>query len=252
MRVLSASRTLQRHSQPALCHPDFHPGNIFVSRDDPTKISGVIDWQFTTVMPRFTQVRWPVFLNTPEGYQTDMETPEPPADFEEEEGRSRERVSKKQKRDQALMAKCYEAALVKSHLESYLALTEIDVAVRQLFVSCSYTYRDGIVPLRDYLVKIFQNWSQLDLRDQECPYYFSPEEIERHEKQFEEYRDWLKMRKYTLELLGSNDGGWVPPAVDFEEAQKKHRQLYEGFVKSRMKYMSEAEASKLWFFRERG
>lgn len=253
MHVLSKSPKLQQYSQPALCHPDFHPGNIFVSHDDPTKISGVIDWQFTVVMPRFTQVRWPVFLNTPEGYQTNKETADLPTDAENEVGWSKERTTEKQKRDQDRRAKCYEAAVVKTHPESYLALTEIDSAVRELFISCPYTYRDGILPVRNYLIKIFQNWSQFQLSE-DCPYKFSQEEIAQHQKQFDEYKDWIEMRQRTQEMLGCNDGGWVPPGVDFEEAKRKHSKLYEDFVRCKMKYnnMPESEARKLWLFRERG
>ncbi|TQB70518.1 hypothetical protein MPDQ_000391 [Monascus purpureus] len=252
IRILCGSPMLQKHSNPALSHPDFHPGNIFVSDDDPTRISGVIDWQFTTVMPRFTQVRWPVFLNTPEGYQTNRETPELPLTYEEEDELDKKRkCDDEEKLGQYAMTKCYESALLKSHLESYLALTEIDVAVRQLFISCAYTYRDGIIPLRDCLVKIFQNWSKFDV-SADCPYHFSRDEIAQHERQFKDYGVWLQMRKHTHELLGSNDSGWVPPRVNFEEAQKKHEQLYENFIKAKTKHMSEREAGKLWFFRERG
>lgn len=123
--------------------------------------------------------------------------------------------------------------------------------MRQLFISCAYTYRDGIIPLRDCLVKIFQNWSKFDVHA-DCPYHFSHDEITQHEKQFKDYGVWLQMRKHTHELLGSNDSGWVPPRVNFEEAQKKHEQLYENFIKAKTKHMSEREAEKLWFFRERG
>lgn len=253
MRVIAAiaeSPTLLRHAQPVLCHPDFHPGNIFVSRENPTTIASIVDWQFTSIMPRFTQVRWPLFLTPPEGYRTGMSNPELPPEYDDGED-PEEHDAHKRKQAEALRTKCYEAALVKTHLESYLALTETDVAIRQLFTSCAITYREGILPLRDALVKIFQSWSELGLKGI-CPYHFTRDEILRHETHMEDYRGWLRLREYTHELLRCNDGGWVPQHVDFKHVQAKHEKMYRHFLRTKKNHMSEAEAKKLWFFRERG
>ncbi|CAL5873045.1 uncharacterized protein PFLUO_LOCUS7314 [Penicillium psychrofluorescens] len=247
--ILAESRTLRCHSQGILCHPDFHPGNIFVSNEDPTVIEGVIDWQFTSIMPRFTQVRWPLFLNPPEGYQTGMANPELRPTYDREAKPHDQEQAQRQ--EQAMRTKCYEAALVKSHLESYLTLTGTDVSIRQLFVGCPCTYRDGIVPLRDSLIRIQQQWNRLGLPGR-CPYQFTDEEIARHEVQLREYQDWLKLGEYTHQMLQSNDGGWVPPHVDFDKAQAKHERLFQHFVESKKAKMSAEDARKLWFFRNRG
>lgn len=248
MPILAESHTLQRHSQAVLTHPDLHPGNIFVSKDDPTDIQGVIDWQFTCVMPRFTQVRWPLFLDLPGDCQT--QTASPGLHVSDRSRLSREQEQARQKL-QAKRTKCYEAALVKSHLDSYLTLTETDASIRQLFIGCSYTYRDGIVPLRNSLIRVFQHWAALGL-DRPCPYNFTEEEIARHQVELEEYREWLKLRQHTHQMLQSNDGGWVPSDVDFDRVQAKHDKLFRHFVDSKKAKMSVEDAQKLWFFRERG
>lgn len=249
MPLIAESPTLQRHSQAVLTHPDLHPGNIFVSEEDPTDIQGVIDWQFTSVMPRFTQVRWPVFLDPPGDCQT--QTASPGLHVTDRSRLSHEQEQARQK-FQAMRIKCYEAALIKTHLESYQTLTETDAWIRQLFVGCSYTYRDGIVPLRNSLICVFQHWDTLGL-DRPCPYSFTAEETARHGVQFEEYREWLKLRQHTHQMLHSNDGGWVPPDVDFDRVRAKHDKLFRHFVDSKKaRKMSEEDAQKLWFFRERG
>lgn len=246
--ALAKSRTLLRHAQPVLCHPDFHPGNIFVSNNDSTSIESVIDWQFTSVMPRFTQVRWPLFLTPPEGYRTGMDNPELAPEYHRKGCKGH--AAGEQRQEQAMRTKCYEAALVKTHLDAYLALTETDVAIRQLFTTPAYTYREGILPLRDSLIHIYQCWSQLGLGDG-CPYQFSQEEVLRHEKQMTEYRGWLKLREYTHDMLHCNEGGWVAPQFSFEQAQMKHEKLYRHFIQTRTDHMSAEDAKKLWFFRER-
>lgn len=243
MPILTKLPALQHHGGPVLCHPDFHPGNIFVARDDPTIVEGIVDWQFASILPRFTKVRWPLFLMLPpQGYA--RRAKDPNAD-------KKAKAALQKEHEEAMRVKCYEAALVKSRMESYLDLPEPDVAVRKLFNSCAVTYRDGILPVRDCLVKIFQYWSQLGLREK-CPYHFSAGQIAQHEKQYGEYQEWLKLRTHTHQLLKSNDSGWIPPGVDFEETKHKHEKLHGSFVRKTMQDMSQEEAEKLWFFRERG
>ncbi|BCR90150.1 uncharacterized protein ACHE_60036A [Aspergillus chevalieri] len=237
MPLLTELPALQRHGGPVLCHPDFHPGNIFVCRQEPTRVDGIVDWQYANILPRFMNVRWPLFLTM--GCDA------------EEAGQEDPKCEAQRRHEEAMRIKCYEAALVKSHMEPYLDLPEPDVAVRKLFTLCSDTYRDGILPIRDCLVKLFQYWKQLGL-SKECPYHFSTAEIAQHERQWTEYQDWLTLRESTHGLLKSNDGGWIPPGVNFEETKNKHQLLYEHFIRTKMKDMPEEEARKLWFFRERG
>lgn len=238
MPLLTELPALKRHGGPVLCHPDFHPGNIFVCRQDPTRVDGILDWQYANILPRFMNVRWPLFLTMG-------------CDAEDGIGQEDVMCEAQRRHEEAMRIKCYEAALVKSHMEPYLDLPEPDVAVRKLFTLCTDTYRDGILPVRDCLVKLFQYWKQLGL-SKECPYHFSAAEIAQHERQWTEFQDWLTLRESTHELLKSNDGGWIPPGVDFEEAKNRHEILYEHFIRTKMKDMPEKEARKLWFFRERG
>lgn len=109
--MLAAHPALQRFSKPTLWHSDLHLGNIFVSDQDPTMIVGIIDWQFSSIMPAFTQVQWPTFLNPPENYQEGMVKPELPANFDEMD--ADEKAFAISERNQAMLAKCYEAALTK-------------------------------------------------------------------------------------------------------------------------------------------
>jgi aminoglycoside phosphotransferase (APT) family kinase protein len=44
--VLKSSSLLQNLATPTLLHPDLHKRNIFVSDDDPTIITSIIDWQY--------------------------------------------------------------------------------------------------------------------------------------------------------------------------------------------------------------
>ena len=37
--------------RPTLLHPDFHFYNILVSHDDPTVVTGIVDWEYAAVLP---------------------------------------------------------------------------------------------------------------------------------------------------------------------------------------------------------
>jgi Ser/Thr protein kinase RdoA (MazF antagonist) len=44
---------VQHVAKPTLLHPDLHKRNIFVSDSEPTKVTGIIDWQSTSIEPAF-------------------------------------------------------------------------------------------------------------------------------------------------------------------------------------------------------
>ncbi|KIW45390.1 hypothetical protein, variant [Exophiala oligosperma] len=246
--ILARTPLLQRYGRPTLWHTDLHMGNIFVSEQDLTKIVGVIDWQFVSILPGFTQARWPEFLTPPEGYETGLIEPQLPADFEEME--PDEQVYAISQRDQALQAKCYEVALGRCHHDSYLALTRIHDTIRRLFVLCERTYKDGIVPLRDCLIELSSNWESLRLTGSP-PMTLSKGEVATHDIQLAEYQDWVKLRKYTQEILCSDDDGWVSPELDFDKVQAQERELFELYLQRQAPGTSAEEARELWFYNQR-
>ncbi|XP_077661318.1 uncharacterized protein AFUA_7G04765 [Aspergillus fumigatus Af293] len=184
--MLAGYTPLQRFSNPTLWHDDLHLGNIFVCDEDPTKILSIIDWQFMSIMPAFMQVQWPSFLCPPDDYKIGMVKPELPPNFDEMD--SDEKAFAITERDQALLTKCYEAALAKNHLQSYLALTRVDPAIRHCFTFCETTSKNGIIPPRDSLVQISEIWRQMDF-PHSCPYQVSNDELSKHKFELARHKD---------------------------------------------------------------
>ena len=52
-RKLIGNPLVENASAPILLLADFHKRNIFVSANDPTTVSGFIDWQSTSIEPAF-------------------------------------------------------------------------------------------------------------------------------------------------------------------------------------------------------
>ncbi|KAF7592149.1 hypothetical protein BBP40_000636 [Aspergillus hancockii] len=152
--ILAGSTGLQRPSKPRLWHGDLHLGNIFICNKNPTNITSMIDWQYISIMPTFTQVQRPSFLVPPDDYKFGTAKPELPPNYDEID--SDEKAFAIIERDKALLAKSYEAALAKNHLESYLVFTRVDPIIRHSFALCENTSKDGILPLCDFLVQIYE------------------------------------------------------------------------------------------------
>ncbi|GFN11624.1 phosphotransferase family protein [Aspergillus tubingensis] len=238
---------LQQFAKPTLWHSDLHMGNIYVSEQDPTAIVNVIDWQFTSIMPAFMQVQWPSFLAPPDGYEIGAVKPELPPNFEDMDADAKAFAISE--REQALLSKCYEASLVKNHMESYLAMTQVDSAIRYLFMFAENTTKDGIIPLRNCLTQLAANWNEMGIAEQ-CPFNITSEALSKHQMELSRYKDWQKLKGYTQELLQTDDEGWISAQLDFEKVQARHAELFQLYIEKETEEISEEEARRLWFYLE--
>ncbi|ETI22030.1 hypothetical protein G647_06100 [Cladophialophora carrionii CBS 160.54] len=226
MKVVGTHSDLLHHSRPTLCHTDLHMGNIFVSEDDPSEISAFIDWQFIQIGPMFLQARWPVFLTPPKDYPVGIVKPKLPDDYEDldEEGKKEADYRFKQ----AMTAKAYEIRCLLDNKDAYDAM-QVPRVYRELFIRCGNTWEEGPAPLRECLIAISNNWHELGLPG-ECPYTFQAADIQKHEKQFEDYKEWHLAREFAKEYLDTDADGWIPPEIDFNRKQEQNKALFALYV----------------------
>lgn len=57
LQRLIQDKRVQESATPTLLHPDFHMRNIYVSTEDPTVITGLIDWQRVSSLRLFTSMK---------------------------------------------------------------------------------------------------------------------------------------------------------------------------------------------------
>ena len=69
-------------AHPTLWHHDLHSHNIFVDDIDPTKISGIIDWQAVWAAPLFMQARFPSVFDCDGPYPWCAVEPKLPEEFD--------------------------------------------------------------------------------------------------------------------------------------------------------------------------
>lgn len=168
MRMLDSHPTLIKSGQPTLWHTDLHMGNIYVAPNESSRIVSIIDFQSLSVLPAFLQAQWPIFLRPPRNYPKGFVHPKLPEEFDglEEESKSLARLEW----SQAKWAKAYEVSTCLEDTAAYDAMN-VPRVFRELFIRCGEVSEVGVIPLRECLIEIFQNWSDLGFTGQ-CPFSF--------------------------------------------------------------------------------
>lgn len=220
--TLTKHSPLQERSRPTLWHTDLHMGNIYVSQEDHTQITCLIDWQSTCIFPLFLQVRWPVFLSPPEGYCEGVQLPKLPANFDELDD-DEKRIAEFEK-DRATCAKAYEVATYLNNHDAYTARWDLAEPLRELCSRIGDTWDDGIVPLRTCLIRIFEDWERIGFSGS-CPIHFTASEIASHKRQFSEYTQWCEIQDFAQKYLDNDAEGWLPPGTDWARKRSQNAAL---------------------------
>lgn len=244
MPLLDSHPTLIKSGQPTLWHTDLHMRNIYVAPDERSRIVSIIDFQSLSVLPAFLQARWPVFLKPPHNYVKGLVQPKLPDGFDELDEESKSLAEREW--SQAKLAKAYEVSTCLENRVAYHAMN-VPRVFRELFIRCGELSEVGVIPLRACLIEIYQNWSNLGFTG-ECPFSFTEEEIDTHERQFTEYQAWHEVQRLAWECLDTDAEGWVAPQVDFAEKRKQNKELLSMFIERMAGERSREEAMKMWPF----
>ncbi|KAI2865055.1 hypothetical protein CBS12448_2343 [Aspergillus niger] len=181
---------------PVLFHPDLHKRNIFVSEDDPSVITGIIDWQAASIEPAF----W--YADEIPDFATENEV-------------------------------CTRAFDVCTQF-LILTLSKPRLMDQNLFRPFRYSYRtwkDGAVALHHDLLDTSRNWGRLGFAGR-CPYALTPPpELADHQKMYRLFEAAHNLRYDLAGLLNTTTDGWVPTS-DWEAAQTAHHEMFEGMLQA--------------------
>ncbi|KAL9100876.1 MAG: hypothetical protein Q9163_003803 [Psora crenata] len=243
--ILTKHLPLLERSRATLWHTDLHMGNIYVSEEDHTRVTCLIDWQSTSISPLFLQARWPTFLKPPEGYCEGPERPKLPENFEELD--ADEKSIALFENERATSAKAYEVATYLNNHDAYSARWEIFGPLRELFSRIGDTWDDGVVPLSTCLIQIVKNWEQVGVQDS-CPIHFTSEEVTSHETKLSEYTQWHEIQDFAQNYLDTDAEGWIPPGADWAKKRLQNKALLELMIERLKPQKSEREVRRMWPF----
>lgn len=194
-------------------HSDLHKRNIFVSEENPMVVTGFIDWQLTRIEPAFYYAdEAPDFATLPVS-------------------KGAEDKPAKQKELDALCSQAYVAGL--GLLAPRLnAPRNIDETLLRPFRYSHRTWRDSIVPFTYELLELQKHWTALGFEEAcSLPADFTdsdkPDGVYREREEM--FNNFLEIKGDLLEMVGTDDDGWVLPEL-LEEKKKVHQSLYEAIM----------------------
>ena len=258
IRLLSISRevigrlienpVIQTAASPTLLHADLHKRNIYVSDDDPTLITGLIDWQSTSVEPAFVYAsETPDFAALPQH--------DPVTDGQETTPSKRNIDGDKEYKDALRCSQTFDVCM-KGFVPKLRAARALDDTLLRPFRYCHTSWRDSAAAVRQELIEVSMHWEELGLVGS-CPYQPSEEELAEHKKQYEDFENVQKLKMLLIRVLDTNSDGWVP-ADAWERSKMAYRDAFENWMQTARDAkrrgddeMTEEKARKMWPFDER-
>lgn len=210
-------------ASPVLWHSDLHSKNIFVDGTNPSKISGIIDWQGVWAAPLFIQARFPSVFDCDGPYAWGGVEPKLPDDYDSFSESDKQLASNKLSEER--LKKFYELASRKFNplLAKVLdAMRNEDDPTTFIFYIVGQTWHDGPIPLRELLVQIYEKWDWIAKRrgiDIPCPISFTEDQIRETKEQAEV---WAAVFNEFNDLRGLIVGkdGWTSHE-EYEEAMTR-------------------------------
>ncbi|RAL13147.1 aminoglycoside phosphotransferase family protein [Aspergillus homomorphus CBS 101889] len=193
-------------------HPDLQPSNIFVSDD--LEITGLIDWQYTTIRPLFLQCGVPANFQSADGeIPSLLHEPTLPAGFERlseaDQMRERELFRSRQLHYFYLTATAHLNPLHQAALTC-----DLGVLRRSLCHQAAAPWDGDNVTLKADLIQLGMNWDRIarpEEADSTCPIEYGQEEVSECLQLNNVQVEMEEQERLSREALGVGSEGWVSP-----------------------------------------
>ncbi|KAF9036378.1 kinase-like domain-containing protein [Panaeolus papilionaceus] len=226
-----------QHLSGHLWHPDLHASNLLVTPSGTTSsdgkiqvdITSCIDWQGAWVGPAFLQLTAPALLRDlgagPEALIL-------PPNFETLNLETKARAQAMRFHEEAVLQHQFET-LAFGHLSGLPVMAEL----RLLEELSHITWKTGLLPFRDVLIKIWKQWDTL-VPHKKCPITFSPAELEEHDKMFAYYREKREFanaldEEFSLEEFGYVEGADKTKFMKIKEVLERRKEKLLDSAKSK-------------------
>lgn len=246
-------------TRPTLRHPDLQPNNIFISEDENLRITGLIDWQHSALLPLFLSCGIPASLqNYGDSTTESLQLPVFPPNFDSlDESEQYNQVMLLRKRQLHVF---YIAATEKFNPIHYNALAhDFSVLRRKLFEHASVPWEGDNITLKADLIKLSQNWSEMitattsssssnDAKQPPaCPIQFSTDEIKQSLHMHVEQLDSDQQLQSCKNAIGMGSEGWVP-IEEYENALQRTRLVKAGILEAAEEEEDRRMIEEHWMF----
>lgn len=259
IQELAQSTIIKSVADPMLLHPDVHKRNIFVSDEDPSCVTAIIDWQSTSIEPSFVYANYtPDFAEDStadipilEGLMSpDAGTAEVKPSEEIHESPEEKAAREKYENDVKICQQTFQV-IVKGYMRKLYFAKTMDQTLLRPIQYCDASWRYSAAALRQELIDLSQRWSELGLPGC-CPYQPTAEELADHAKQYEDFETFQQLKLFLKRSLDAESDGWVP-TDKWVAAQEQNTKLFGEWMDSVIESGgSEERARALWPFGEIG
>jgi hypothetical protein len=253
MQSLVLEPHIRNAAAPTLLHADLHARNIYVSNDDPTKVTCLIDWQSSSIEPAFIYANEvPDFATPPRSSyseESEEETPSQVPGMTEQE--------KKLEKVARFCSQAYDIC-TKAFIPKMRVARSVDQLLVRPFQYCNTSWRDGAPAVRQEFLDLANQWEKLGLTGC-CPYNPTPEEFRLHQKEYKSFQHVQDLKLMLMNLLHTDSDGWVP-TERWEEVRRAHNVVFdlanetardgkdETEDETEDDHMSEEDVRELWPF----
>ncbi|CAA9963930.1 hypothetical protein PTMSG1_07289 [Pyrenophora teres f. maculata] len=207
LKEMAKNTLVQNAASPLMFHPDLHERNFFVSEEDPTIVSAIIDWQSTSIEPVF--------------WYTDA-TPEFAVPIQDP--KDEDKVEPKSE----ACAKAYDVC-IQFFSTKLSAARALDEAYFRPLRYCYRIWEDGAVAFREELIQTLKLWKELGFTGS-CPFPLpSHHEMSILQKDYKVSETAQQLKHSLSSLLNTASDGWVP-SDDWEGTESAHRELFQGML----------------------
>jgi hypothetical protein len=231
---LTKSSIIQNVGSPTLLHPDIHKRNIYVSEEEPSHVTAMIDWQSTCIEPAFVYANHtPDLIEDPADevliLEKLMSSEEVPAASKEISVKSPEEEAARIKHEKDVLTcrKTFEIVLA-GYMRKLHDARAMDQTLLRTIRYCDTSWRDGAAALRQELIDLSQRWTELGLSGR-CPYQPTSKELAEHAKQYEDFETVQQLKLFLKRALDADSDGWVP-AENWDAAKEENARLFDQWV----------------------
>ncbi|KAF7865797.1 hypothetical protein EAF04_005962 [Stromatinia cepivora] len=236
---------IKNASTPTLLHADLHARNIYISNEDPTLITCLIDWQSSSIEPAFIYANdMPDFAAPPDSQTGEKSLDEATSDNEPPLSEQDVKMRKVASYCNQAYEICMEAFIPKLRVAR-----SIDQSLIRPFQYSHTSWRDSAPAVRQEFLDLAENWNDLGLTG-ECPYNPTKEELEIHRKEHKAFQHIQELKLVLTKLLHTDSDGWVP--IDrWDEVRRARKEIFNTALETAREEegeLTEEDVKELWPF----
>lgn len=219
------------HAASILWHNDLHLFNIFVDKNQPSTITGIIDWQSVHLSPAFLQVHYPALIDH-DGPQLDgFVEPKLPLNYKDLDPPAR-KAAKELHVAQSLHM-LYRIWTQKQAPDLVRTFAYRNTLPCEILALAGSVFDDGEAYLQSLLARCTdaETWAKISKSQHGCPLSYSDAEMTKQAEAMAKWERDVELKAHIIREVGAYTGwdGAVSPE-EFESVSKLLAKIRTGFI----------------------